>query len=303
MKVPHIAFRFMVVAALIPVLLATACGGQHAATPTAEATIALAPAATATASPPPATATAIPPTPIPPTPTPLVTNPSTATPASTTAALSAAPSDPRAQAVIDKARVRFDGVNTLHFVLAIDGDVYLDKTRTQKLKSGEGDLVRPDKVSLTARAAVGPVNAQLKFIQIGDDTYLTNILSGKWEKAPTGIGYDPRLVFDRDRGVPALLTSTQGWSLVGTEKVNGADTQHVRAAVPAAQVSDLVSASLRGDTVDVDLFVEPKNNDVVRLIVAERPDAVTAGTVAARWTLDLSKQNDNIKIDPPALGT
>ncbi len=199
--------------------------------------------------------------------------------------------------------MRFDQVNTLHFVVSIDGDVYLDKLRTEKLKSAEGDLIRPDKVSLTAKAAVGPVNAQLKFAQIGDNAYLTNILTGKWEKAPSGFAYDPRIVFDPDHGVSAILGKVQGWQSVDSVKINGVDTQHIRAPVSTAAVNDLVSASLRGDMVDVDLYVEPKNNDVVRLILSEQPAAVAAGTPTARWTLDLSKQNDNIKIDAPTLGS
>ena len=85
----------------------------------------------------------------------------------------------------------------------------------------------------------------------------------------------------------------RGWTLVGNEKINGVDTQHVRGPVPSATVNDLVSSSLRGDNVDVDLYVEPKNNDVVRFVLSEQPAAVAPGTAAARWTLDLSKQNDS----------
>lgn len=299
------------------VTLLAACGGKSkpTATPVSVTVAPSANLATATAS---ATNTPIAasptPSPMPATPTPLavattaVVATGTALSATSTAFTGATPagtvaaSDPAAQAVVDKARVRFDKVNTLHFALAIDGDVFLDKLRTQKLKSADGDLVRPDKVAVTAKAAVGPINAQLKFIQIADDAYLTNILTGKWEKAPQGFAYDPRLVFDRDKGVTAILTRVGGWSLVDTMKIDGTETQHVRASVPTASVNDLVSSSLRGDMVDVDLYIEPKNNDVVRLVIGEQASAVTAGTVAARWTLDLAKQNDNIKIDPPTLG-
>ena len=98
--------------------------------------------------------------------------------------VSSAVSDPQAQAIVDKARARFDQVNALHFTLTVDGDVYLDTLHTQKLKSADGDLIRPDKVSLTAKASVGPVNATLKFIQIGDQAYLTNILTGKVGQSP-----------------------------------------------------------------------------------------------------------------------
>ena len=314
---PKMARYGTVVLVVMLVTLLAACGGKSkpTATPVSATVAPSANLATATAS---ATNTPIAasptPSPMPATPTPLavattaVVATGTALSATSTAFTGATPagtvaaSDPAAQAVVDKARVRFDKVNTLHFALAIDGDVFLDKLRTQKLKSADGDLVRPDKVAVTAKAAVGPINAQLKFIQIADDAYLTNILTGKWEKAPQGFAYDPRLVFDRDKGVTAILTRVGGWSLVDTMKINGTETQHVRASLPTASINDLVSSSLRGDMVDVDLYIEPKNNDVVRLVIGEQASAVTAGTVAARWTLDLSKQNDNIKIDPPTLG-
>ena len=321
----HMMPRIGVILILAGTLALAACGGSKA-TPTAEAAI---PAATTAAT---TAAATIPPATAPPPPTvPPVTatvTPATPTPLAATAAAivatgtalsatssafigsatpgtaqsSGPPSDPQAQAVVDKARTRFDQVNALHFTVGIDGDVYLDQYHAQKLKSADGDLIRPDKVSLTAKAQVGPVNAQLKFIQIGDTAYLTNILTGKWEKAPSGFAYDPRIVFDQDRGVSAILSKVRGWQPADSVKINGADTQHVRAPVPTANVNDLVSSSLRGDTVDVDLYIEPKNNDVVRIVLGERPDAVAAGTVAARWTLDLTKQNENIKIDAPTIG-
>jgi len=311
--------------ALAVALVLAACGGKKA-TPIPDTPAPALATVAATALPPtvpPVTATPIPPTVIPPTaipatPTPLAANATalvatgTALSATSSAFVGSAtpnagqsigpPSDPQSQAIVDKAKARFDQVNTLHFIVGIEGDVYLDKLRAQKLKAAEGDLVRPDKVSLTAKAQIGPINAQLKFIQIGDNAFLTNILTGKWEKAPSGFAYDPRIVFDQDRGVAAILSKVRGWQPVGSEKINSADTQHVRASVPVETVNDLVSASLRGDTIDVDLFIEPKNNDVVRLILTERPDAVTAGTTAARWTLDLSKQNGNITIDAPTIG-
>lgn len=304
-------------ALLVITLLFGACGGKSKATPTANAP-APAAVASATATAPLATATSVPasPTPLAATSTAIVATgtalsatssafvgtASSSTSPPGTAQTTSAVSDPQAQATVDKARTRFDQVNTLHFTLGVEGDVYLDTLRTQKLKSADGDLVRPDKVSLTAKASIGPINAQLKFIQVGDQPYLTNILTGKWEKAPAGFAYDPRIVFDKDKGVSAIMGNVRGWTLVENVKVNGVDTQHVRGPVPVAFVNDLVSSSLRGDNVDVDLYVEGKNGDTVRFILSEQPAAVAAGTPAARWTLDLSKQNENLKIDAPTIG-
>ncbi len=300
------------VVALATAMLLSACG--HKSSPT---TTPATPPAASTAAAQATTAPSPTPTPLPPTATAAVATTaslsatSTAFVATVTGAAPtaipgtpAATSDPKAQAVVDKARARLDQVNTLHFLLTVDGDLFIDAAKTQRVKSAEGDLVRPDKVSASAKIAAGPINATVKFIQIGDDVYMTNILTGKWEKSPGGLGYDPRVVFDAQNGVTAILGNVSGWQFVENTKVNGMDTQHVRGPVPVQTVNALVANSLRGDFVDVDLYVEGKNNDIVRMVLGEQPAAVAPGTVASRWTLDLSKQNDpSITITAPQVGS
>jgi len=214
----------------------------------------------------------------------------------------AATTTPTTQAIIDKARIRFDKVNALHFTLAVEGQVFLDTARTERLTAADGDLIRPDRVSLTARVSVSSINAQLKFIQVADMAYLTNILTGRWQVAPAGLSYDPRVVFDPQNGVSAIMGQVNTWSLVEMTKVNGTETQHLRGFVPTTAANVLVSNSLRGDYIDVDAYIEGKNGDVVKLILAEQPAAITDGTPASKWTLDLSKQNETLKIDAPTIG-
>ncbi len=313
-----------------------ACGGE-AATAVPPPTITPAPPPTTTLVPP--TVTAVPPTPtplptatvVPPTPTLLPTatasvqvNATATTLSATSAAftgsattaaaassvangtvVSAASSTiyptttPMVQAVVDKARTRFDALTAVHFILSIEGDIFLDTTRTIKLRAGEGDALRPDRVALTAKVSVGSINAQLKFIQIGSMGYLTDVLTGKWGPAPQGIEFDPRIIFDQQTGVTGVVKKVNSWVLVDTTKVNNTDTQHVRGFVPGAAVNDLVQSSLRGDFVDVDLYIEPKSSDVLRFVLSEQAVAVPVGTAVSKWTLELSKQNQNIKIDAP----
>jgi len=209
---------------------------------------------------------------------------------------------PATQASIDRARARFDKVNALHFALGIEGLVYIDAARSQRLLAADGDLLRPDRVSATGRVAISSINVQLKFIQIADAAYLTSPITGRWQNAPAGFSYDPRIVFDPANGVTAILGRVNTWVLVDIPKVGGVDTQHLHGVVPTAAVDALVTNSLRGDNVDVDVYIEGKNSDVVRLILAEQPAAITDGTTPAKWTLDLSKQNEALKIDAPMIG-
>lgn len=209
---------------------------------------------------------------------------------------------PATQTTVDKARTRFDTLTALHFTLAVDGQVYLDPARTERLTAADGDLIRPDRVSLTARISVSSINAQLKFIQIADMPFLTNILTGRWQVAPAGLSYDPRIVFDPNNGVTAIMGRVNNWTLVDMATVSGTPTQHLRGVVPMTAVNALVTDSLRGDYVDVDVYIEGKNNDILKFVIAEQPAAITDGTQPAKWTLDLSKQNEAITINAPMIG-
>jgi lipoprotein LprG len=216
-----------------------------------------------------------------------------------TLAVAVSSADPQAQAIVDDARARLDQVNAVHYLLTIDGDLAIDAAKTLKIRSAEGDLLRPDKASATAKVAIGPVNATVRFMQIGNDSYMTNLLTGKWEKAPGGLGFDPSVVLDSQNGVASMLSKISGWQYIESTQVDGVDTQHLRGSVPVEAVNAFLAGSMRGDAVDVDLYVAGQNNDMVRFVIAEQPAAVTPGTVVARWTLDLSNQNGNISILPP----
>lgn len=209
---------------------------------------------------------------------------------------------PAVQMAVNAARTRFERVNALHFTLAVDGFVYLDDARSQRLTAADGDLVRPDRVALTARVAVSSIVAQVRFIQIAEAAFITNILTGRWQTAPSGFSYDPRIVFDPTRGVSAVVGGVQSWTLVENVRVSNTDTQHLRGTAPAALAAPLVSNSLRGEFVDVDMYVEGRNSDVLKLILAEQPAAIPDGSPVSKWTLDLSRQNENITIAAPMVG-
>jgi len=215
---------------------------------------------------------------------------------------SAAATGPQAQAAVDRARARFAQVSALHFVLTTRGSLYLDAGRTQALTAAEGDLLRPDRVSLTATLSAGSVSTQQRLIQIGGDAYLTTMPTGTWEKAPAGFSYDAGFLFDQEGGVPAILGKGRDWQPVETVMVNGVATQHVRGPVPAASVNALVGSPMRGEEVNVDLYIQPTTADIVRVIVSEQPSVVPANVLPSRWTLDLSKQNETIVIEAPTLG-
>lgn len=172
----------------------------------------------------------------------------------------------------------------------------------RRLTAAAGDLLRPDRVSLTATLSAGPVATEVRLIQIGDDAYLAEAPTGKWEKALAGFSYDTASLFDTEGGVSAALGKGAAWQLVETATVDGVETQHVRGPLPAGSVGNLVGSSPQGEYVDVDLYIRPSNADIVKVIVSERPSVPPANAPTPRWTLDLSKQDEGIAIEAPTLG-
>ncbi|MBX6342963.1 MAG: LppX_LprAFG lipoprotein, partial [Thermomicrobiaceae bacterium] len=107
---------------------------------------------------------------------------------------------PSAQSILDAAAQRFGQINSAHFKLQIAGNVYLDEARTLTLRGAEGDIARPDRASAKAQVAVASQNLNISMIAIGNDQYITNFLTGSWMRAPSGLSYNPAILFDEQQG-------------------------------------------------------------------------------------------------------
>jgi lipoprotein LprG len=196
---------------------------------------------------------------------------------------------------LKRAADRFNQLDSLHFNLQIDGKVALDSQGLLQLHSADGDLKRPDQAQANAKISVGGANVNMKMVAIGPDQYITNFLTGKWEKAPPDLGYNPAVLFDPQRGIAGVLTAVQNPTVVGSDNVNGQDAMHLTGKVPKAAVDPITGSALTSDPVDADIWLSKQNYDLLKIVLHDQGNAGTPTT----WTLTTSNFNQPVTITKP----
>jgi lipoprotein LprG len=201
-----------------------------------------------------------------------------------------------AQTVLANAATRFGQVSSFHFTLSIDGSVPLDAAKTLALHGAEGDLSRPN--SAQAKADVGFLGAtiSIKFVSIGGDQFITNPITGAWENAPAGLGYNPAVLYDNDNGIARVLSALQDPQIAGSESVNGQDSYHITATVARVDVQPIAAGAVASQAPAIDLWITKAHSDLVKLTLH---DSDASGKNTTTWTLEISQQNKPVTIERP----
>lgn len=207
------------------------------------------------------------------------------------------PSTPAGDALA-RAAQRLADTQSAHFTLEVDGTTYIDEGETIQLLSAEGDLLRPDRVRASFDASLrGLATVTINLITVGDQNWTTDLVTGDWVTAPAEIGYDPRVLFDEQTGLGPVLLQATNPETVGDEEINGRDATHVRATVSQEVIGPVTAGTMGGSEVVIEVWVDRETGDALRATVAEQPNPDTDDP--ATWTLDLSRINEPVTIEPP----
>ncbi len=204
-----------------------------------------------------------------------------------------------AQAVLSLASQRFEQINSLHFDLQIQGNVALDQQGTIKLHGATGDLLRPNSAKAKANVTFLGANLSINMVSIGTDQYITNPVTGSWEQAPSDLGYDPAILFDKNQGISHVLQDVQNPTIAGSDTVNGSDAYHITGTVTKADAQPIAGGALKNDSLPVDLWITKDKHDVVKLVIHD--SSGSSGSSATTWTLLLTQQNEQVTITKPNL--
>lgn len=223
------------------------------------------------------------------------------TPVSTAGSSAAEPTPTpiTAESVLQAASAQWEQTEAAHFTLGVEGNAWLDDDESIRLVSAEGDIVRPDSVEGAATinvAIIGEVD--ISIIAIGEDSYITNFVSGNWEEAPDDFSYNPAILFDDEDGIAPILTELQNTELEGEETVDGRQTRSVTGTVSAETVDEITAGSIQGEDIAVTLWIDAENNELVQVRLTE-PEGVREQP--ATWTLVMSDHNAPVEVEPPVL--
>ncbi len=206
--------------------------------------------------------------------------------------------DDDVNAILAAASQRLADIESLHFTLRIDGDTFIDETQTLKLESAEGDLARPDKVSVEFKVSLfGAGTVSIRMITVGEDSWTTDLISGNWGDAPPEFGYNPSVLYDNQNGLGPVMGKLENPTLEGEEEVNDRDAHHIKGTASAETIEPLTSGTMTGDNVEIELWIDLETSDLLRVKVYE-PESDEKENPAT-WELNLSRFNEKVTIEPP----
>jgi hypothetical protein len=223
-------------------------------------------------------------------------DPAVEEPAAATPTPSPTPEPITGESVLSGASEQWSETESVHFLLDAQGDTFLDADGNIRLISAEGDLARPDAVEATARVDVAVATVPVELIVIGEDAYLTNFISGNWERAPDDFEYNPALLFSDTDGLGPIMEDIQDPELDGTESVDGRNAHRVTGVVTEEQINDITAGSIEGENIDVTLWIAEDNFEVLRLVISAPPIEDTGETT---WDLTFTDHNADVEIEAP----
>lgn len=211
-------------------------------------------------------------------------------------ATSARPTD--AAGILGLAADRIESLESVRFTLEVEGTTFIDDARTIQLLNAAGNVVRPDRVQATFQAMLqGTLTAEIRIITVGEQTWMTDLVTGEWIPAYEEIGYNPVVLFDPAHGLGPVMRAVQNAKLVGQEEVEGQPADHISATVSNAVVADITAGTMHSPEIGIDVWIARDDNDLLRIIVREQPNPET--TDPATWTLTLTRHNEPVTIEPP----
>ena len=158
-----------------------------------------------------------------------------------------------------------------------------------------GDVIKPDKLSIKFSGAIGTGFAiRASLMTLGDESYMTDPLTGEWTAGPTGVsalGF-----FDPSRGIEAMMAQVKDPSLLG----KGADRRKVLrlgGRLPTEALAPLVGETLEDSTVQVELILDSEHLYLLEARFAG-PVTPTDSDDTVR-VITISRFNEPISIEAP----
>ncbi|MCP5024970.1 MAG: LppX_LprAFG lipoprotein [Actinomycetia bacterium] len=197
--------------------------------------------------------------------------------------------------VLDTAAETMGQVETVRFSVEASGaPIHVDPAGTLALESVEGRFVSGTGIdALLTVDVAGAFTTQLGAVAIGDEIFLTNPLTGKFELLPADFGFDPGSFFDPVGGWQPLLETLRDPVFVGEEDRNGT-RYHVSGTAPAASIESITAGLAPDQEVEVELWIDPLTAHVTALEMTTESDGELTS-----WVVEMQEYDAPIEIERP----
>lgn len=204
-----------------------------------------------------------------------------------------APPSPDPKEILERSGRAMESLSTFNFRMYHDVGS-LELLAGLLIDRVSGKVVNPDKLSMEFVGSFGGGFAvKSEVITVGDQTYMTNPLTGKWETSAAIVS--PVGFFSPTRGISEIMAQTEDAAMLDADSPEG--THRLRGALPTIALASLVGPTLTDRTVDVELTIDSVTDYLldVRFIGAVTPSDVED----TERVIVLSFFNEDIVIEAP----
>lgn len=121
---------------------------------------------------------------------------------------------------------RMEQEPAFHFELELENG-RIQIVRGISIERAEGDIAGPDRLYFKVEARVGPLLAEIEMIALPDEGWITNPLTGRWEREQIDLDQ----FFDPADGITATMRAITGAEITGTDTIDGIQTYRVEATI------------------------------------------------------------------------
>lgn len=159
------------------------------------------------------------------------------------------------------------------------------------IDKAEGDVVSPDKISTEFSGSVGGFPVKARLITLGDSSYMTNFLSGKWEIVPPDVS--PLRFFDPKNGITSIMSRVDRLRLLADDT----ETYRISGRLSGEALAPILGDTLKEAVLIVELTLHRESLYLLKVVISGR--VTTAEPIGTVRLIVLSRFNQVKTIESP----
>lgn len=173
--------------------------------------------------------------------------------------------------------------------------VFIDQVESIALNTILGTFEVPGSANAILQVTVNDsLNTELGAIAIDEEIWLTNPVTGQFETLPPGFDIDPSLFFDPVNGWQPLIAELTDVNFVAQQERDDGTRYHLTGTSPAERIQSITAGLVRGQDVELDLWVHP-----VTGVVSELEMSTVFEGAQSDWRIMLTEYGEDFDISPP----
>ncbi len=202
----------------------------------------------------------------------------------------ASPTPINPQAVLERSGEVMEALESFHFRLTHEnGGTPIGQGLV--IREVQGDVARPDKISLEFSGLAGSFVMRASLIAIGESNFISNPITGEWEPVPAEVS--PLGFFEPTRGVSEIMRRIESPRLVSAEDGSYA----ISGTIASEGLASLFGAVEEGNSVDINVVIDATS---LFLLEARLEGRITASEEdGVIRIITLSNFNEPVEIELP----